>query len=474
MKARIVQINSWKSKYPMETLMGTYGFDIICLQEPWAKERESFEHTGYYLITPSCDGVHRVSIYIREAAIPAANIIPRPDISNSPDILVVDLILRTRKISLINLYNDCETRAGVGLIEGVLDRLPPKSDILALMDSNSHHVQWDSKTTTRKIDADFDLHDVLISRPLTLVSPPDIPTHLPSGNVIDLGWASPSLLWSIRDVKVEKEMGLGSDHLPITYVLDLDFDPVASTQYNPKSMDMDKFLKLLGERMGGTVPEISTQEELDAAMQELAEALREAVEGSTRRKRPCSHSKRWWTKELTALVKEVGRAERKFHRYRVPSTRAAWVAARRRFNDALEVAKGQDWADFKQNLERANVYDVLNRMRRRPRSVFPSLVDADTGEAVVEHGDRGRLLARAWFGDAAEEMEGGGRGSTAGVGASRGGKETRDDGGGGEGAKKQEDQKQRNKNQDNQQTENNNTTNDIEDVAKTQKKRRGR
>ncbi|KAJ7730403.1 hypothetical protein B0H16DRAFT_1207029, partial [Mycena metata] len=118
---------------------------------------------------------------------------------------------------------------------------------------------------------------------LTLVSLPDIPTHLPSGNVIDLGWASPSLLWSIRDVKVEEEMGLGSDHLPITYVLDLDLEPVVSTQYNPKSMDTDKFLELLGKRLGGTVPEISTQEELDAAMQELAEALREAMEGSTRR-----------------------------------------------------------------------------------------------------------------------------------------------------------------------------------------------
>jgi exonuclease III len=217
MKVRIVQINAWKSKYPMEILMGTFTFDIICLQEPWAKEADSFKHTGYYLITPNCAPRHRVSIYVREAAIPAANIVPHPDLSTSPDILVVDFILHTRKISLINLCNDCKTRAGVGLIDDVLHQLPSCADTLALMDSNSHHILWDSNTSSRQIDVDFDLHDVLVSRPLMLITLPDVPTHLPSGNLIDLGWASPSLLGILRDVQVEEEMGLGSDHLPITY-----------------------------------------------------------------------------------------------------------------------------------------------------------------------------------------------------------------------------------------------------------------
>ncbi|KAJ7719704.1 Endonuclease/exonuclease/phosphatase [Mycena metata] len=230
---------------------------------------------------------HRVSIYIREAVIPASNIVPRPDLSTSPDILVVDFILKERKVSLINLYNDCETRAGVGLIDSVLDRLPPKTDILALMDSNSHHIQWDSNTSTRQIDADFDLHDVLVTRPLTLITPPDVPTHLPSGNVIDLGWASPSLLANVRDVRVEEGMGLGSDHLPITYVLDFDMDPVVSTRYNPKTMDVDKYIRLLEMKLGGKKTEIGTQEELDKAVEELEEVIRESVEGSTSSKLSC-------------------------------------------------------------------------------------------------------------------------------------------------------------------------------------------
>ncbi|KAJ7936965.1 hypothetical protein B0H13DRAFT_1853031 [Mycena leptocephala] len=144
-------------------------------------------------------------------------------------------------------------------------------------------------------------------------------------------------------------------------------DPVVSSRYNPKSMNIDKFLELLRKQLGGAVTKITMQGELDAAMEGLEEALKVAVEGSTRMRRPCAHSKKWWTRELTELVREVGRAERKFHRCRVPSTKAAWVAARRAFNEALETAKGDDWTEFKQNLERTNIYDVLNRLRRRPR-----------------------------------------------------------------------------------------------------------
>ncbi|KAJ7846809.1 hypothetical protein B0H13DRAFT_1907557 [Mycena leptocephala] len=123
-------------------------------------------------------------------------------------------------------------------------------------------------------------------------------------------------------------------------------------------------------------------------------------------------------RDLTKLAKEMGRAERKFHRYRVPSTKEAFLAARKTFYGAIAVAKEEDWLKFKSTLERSNVYDVLNRLRRRPRAVFPSLVDTGTGEAVVDHVGRGRLLAETWFGAAAEEMEaedGGEGGSETGV-----------------------------------------------------------
>ncbi|KAJ7768215.1 hypothetical protein B0H16DRAFT_1261243, partial [Mycena metata] len=104
------------------------------------------------------------------------------------------------------------------------------------------------------------------------------------------------------DVSVE-EMGLGSDHLPIKYVLDLELSLETSARFNPKSMDDDKFLEILQHELGKPITQIETQQELDEAMDAVMEALVRAVEGSTKRRRPCAHSKRWWTKELTGLVK---------------------------------------------------------------------------------------------------------------------------------------------------------------------------
>ncbi|KAJ7624172.1 hypothetical protein B0H17DRAFT_1151338 [Mycena rosella] len=127
----MVQSNAWKSCYPMEILMGAYNFDIIRLQEPWQKEIEESDHTGYIHITPACDSHHRVSLCFKEATFAAADICPRPDLSISSDLLVLDIIINGRRIYLINLYNDCETRAGVGILAAVLALFAPCEKIFA-------------------------------------------------------------------------------------------------------------------------------------------------------------------------------------------------------------------------------------------------------------------------------------------------------------------------------------------------------
>ncbi|KAJ7201018.1 hypothetical protein GGX14DRAFT_571592 [Mycena pura] len=269
---RVVQSNTWKSRNPLEILMGVYDFDIIGLQEPWEKEAISFDHTGYVLIKPECESRHRVSFYFKEATIPVSSICPRPDLSTSPDLLIVDLVSKGRTIHLINLYNDCVTRAGVGLLSAALKRFSPREEILVIMDSNSHHVLWDSHTLTPTRVEDFDLHDLLIQHPLTLITPPDIPTHLPSGNVIDLGFASPSLPWNIGNVEVSSDLGLGSDHLPITYELDLEAQKTKSRRFNLDTMKVETFLSMLRLELGRPLPEIESQEALDEATDLLCEA----------------------------------------------------------------------------------------------------------------------------------------------------------------------------------------------------------
>ncbi|KAJ7186174.1 hypothetical protein C8R46DRAFT_1208253 [Mycena filopes] len=190
----LVQINSWKSRHPLEVLT-VEDFDIICVQEPNHNEVvNARENSEYVHIYPDAYDNHRVSVFIKLVSIPAANICPRPDLSKSGDILVIEFTFDTHKVTLINLYNDCNTRAGVGLLRFLVTfsglYKDHKESVKSLMPS------WDLLTKTPTCEEDFELHDLLVSRGLLLVTPPDVPTHI-SGNVIDLGFCSPSLFMAV-------------------------------------------------------------------------------------------------------------------------------------------------------------------------------------------------------------------------------------------------------------------------------------
>jgi hypothetical protein len=145
----LVQINSWKSRPPLDVLMCDGDFDIICVQEPHHNEDlNSRDFPNYASVYPDAFENHRVSIYIKLSSIPAANICPRPDLSKSGDIIVIEFTFRSTKITLINLYNDCVSRAGTDLLRYVLLRLDPFSKVLVVLDSNSHHPSWDLNTKT--------------------------------------------------------------------------------------------------------------------------------------------------------------------------------------------------------------------------------------------------------------------------------------------------------------------------------------
>jgi hypothetical protein len=92
---------------------------------------------------------------------------------------------------------------------------------------------------------------------------PDVPTHLSSGNVIDLGFASPSLLFNICNVEASSYLGMGSDHLPITYELDLEVTKFESNRFNADEMNLDKFLAIFKNELGVPICDISSQAELD-------------------------------------------------------------------------------------------------------------------------------------------------------------------------------------------------------------------
>ncbi|KAF8173857.1 hypothetical protein K438DRAFT_1610332, partial [Mycena galopus ATCC 62051] len=119
------------------------------------------------------------------------------------------------------------------------------------------------------------------------------------------------------------------------------------------------------------LPVITTKAHLDDAAEFLCKVLCAALESSTPHHRPCSLAKRWWSPHLTALVAVVRRAQRRFQRLLVDSARQLWLQARRDLYPAISTAKQDAWYSFVKDLERADLYKAVKRLRNQPTSVFP-------------------------------------------------------------------------------------------------------
>jgi hypothetical protein len=120
--------------------------------------------------------------------------------------------------------------------------------------------------------------------------------------------------------------------------------------------------------------------------------------------RPCSMAKRWWTPLLTRLRKAMRNKRRTYQHSLVPDARAEWLSARRTFYRAISQAKLEVWTVFVKELERIDVYKALKRLKERRSAVFPSIVDPESGDIVLSHLERGRVLGRAWFGSKAIDL----------------------------------------------------------------------
>jgi hypothetical protein len=168
--------------------------------------------------------------------------------------------------------------------------------------------------------------NLVVTHGLLLVTPLDIPTHI-SGNVIDLGFCSPSLFMAV-DATVNPSICVGSDHLPIQYTVDFEVTLSKSIKFNTDKMDLDSFIAVLHDMRGcRSLPVITTLDDLDATVDFLNEVILAALEKSTPRHRPCSAAKRWWKPLLTTLRSSMRNKRRIYQHTRVDSARRAWLEA---------------------------------------------------------------------------------------------------------------------------------------------------
>lgn len=173
---------------------------------------------------------------------------------------------------------------------------------------------------------------------LDLASSIGVPTH-DRGHVLDLAFASGSLLAMETRTTVAAHLDVTSDHRPLLTLVP--WDPrhkEPSRNFQLKSFNPEVFIPLLTEslRVLQPLPDDPAPTELDAHAEGLTAAIHKALEGSAKRAQAGNTGNSWWSKECHEARKaykrsEMGETDRR-------QFRRVTANAKKRFREKMEAA----------------------------------------------------------------------------------------------------------------------------------------
>jgi ribonuclease HI len=345
----------------------------------------------------------------------------------SGDVTIIQVNGTWGKLTIFNIYNDCEHNHTVTLLTEYLHNHADETNDteegnvhnIWLGDFNRHHPHWDDPEDTRLFTRDaLNAAELLIEAVaeagLEMILPSGMPTH--QHNVskcwsrldnVFLSDHSTDLL--ISCATLPEQRGVCTDHLPILTKLDM------SVQTNPersfhnfRDIDWDQFRKALGENLERLDPQtpIISQTQLDKSCADLTNVIQSTINNNVPKTRICAKSKRWWTKELTTLrkaAKRLGRQSFKFKHLPFHHTHAAHADANKTYHRTLESTKKNHWRDW---LEKAKDPDIwtVQRLLSAPASdgggsKVPTLKykSGGTEHLAKTNEEKGKALVKSFF-----------------------------------------------------------------------------
>ncbi|KAH6893984.1 hypothetical protein BKA70DRAFT_1087167, partial [Coprinopsis sp. MPI-PUGE-AT-0042] len=148
-----------------------------------------------------------------------------------------------------------------------------------------------------------------------------------------------------------------ADHLPIITVLDAGWEEAKEeVKRNFRGTDWEEFRKEMTrqlEEMGPPV-DLATGEELEEALEKLETAIQQAITAVVPLSKGSTGRKRWWSRELEQMRKEVGRKARATRRWRhtpIHPSHGEYEEAREQFGRMLIKAKKEFWEDWLEGLD---------------------------------------------------------------------------------------------------------------------------
>ena len=176
----------------------------------------------------------------------------------------------------------------------------------------------------------------------------------------------------------------GSDHLPIETVLDLFTPPPPPTEpaYNYEKTKWKLLKTKLKEYLPQTIdPDCTTPTQLDQFTIDLTNAIKQAIDETTPRKRPSPFSKRWWNDELTELRRDTSRRRRTWHRTRNYMDRDDYLNKRSEYYHEIKKAKRKTWRSFVEKADEKTIWTLKKYMDSTPIPRYiPTINNATSNE----------------------------------------------------------------------------------------------
>jgi ribonuclease HI/exonuclease III len=407
------------------------GIDIVALQEPAInflnKTVASRDWKVIYPSTHACEpGKTRSIILVRDDLLTDGwEQLDFP----SGDVTAIRIKSSWGKATVFNIYNDCKHNETLEQLteyhrkhmEDILGTVETMGEhhLIWVGDFNRHHPYWDSPENsdmfTRKvIDQAEILIQVLAETGLEMALPAGTPTHEHSvtkrWSRLDHVFVTEHTLEAIDYCDAHPdEIGVNTDHFPIITKLNLHVATAPRTAIrNFRDVDWKEFREKLSEELAkkGVASFIKTQEALDQECTKLTSILQETIAAKVPEARLGPHAKRWWTKELTNLRKEMLRIRRKACKERHKETNPAWEQfkdARRKFGNELNKTKKNHWRDWLEKADDPDLWTAHKYISALPsdcgKTRIPDLTYTEAGEqkTVSTNEAKSKALAKAFF-----------------------------------------------------------------------------
>ena len=345
----------------------------------------------------------------------------------SSDVTIIQIKGNWGKITIFNIYNDCDNNDTIKLLANFYSRNRAQlehadvgtANIIWLGDFNRHHPLWDAPNDdrlfmTEAIHAAEELIEAIADIGLELALPSGTPMHqhnvTKNWSRLDQVFLSDQTEHMLISCDTRTDLqGVLTDHLPIVTILDLQMEPVADTPFtNFREVNWEEFRSALETQLSSLPPpeRITTQTQLDFS----CEAITTAIQNTIREQVPITEitpkSKRWWTKELTLLRKRANKLGRQSYKRRSDSSHMVHnehSEAAKKYVRTLKTTKQQHWQSW---IERAKDPDMwaVHRLISAPASDggkarIPALKYrvGEEDKTATTNDEKGTALAKGFF-----------------------------------------------------------------------------